>query len=95
MPKSLIYSQNLRQRIARVTMNGRPIPRSTNIDVLGGELKIRLAATSPIITEKVGRDRRVRVTEVFAKTRSVPVLDIDEEFDCVVRSQTKIHTYYR
>lgn len=82
--------QQLRTRIASIPMKDRPIPDTDNLKILGVELKIRLAATSDVITEHGRRGGKVRVFTATVQNRFVPLWDIDKQQDPRLLCKVKV-----
>ncbi|XP_067656702.1 uncharacterized protein [Haliotis asinina] len=74
--------QDLRRRIEALPMKNRKVPTSVDPSVLGVELKLRLAAKSPVIIEKTGCNRKVQIERRRADQRLVPLYNINDQSDC-------------
>ena len=65
------FFQNLRSRIRRIHVAGRPVPNTVDLTRLGTELKLRLAAQSALqLEERFRDDGRLHVDQVLLKARS-------------------------
>lgn len=84
--------QELGRRIRSLPYSGRPIPNTNDLKILGHELKIRLAANSPVLTEEESKSGEVRIIESWPAERYVTINDIDENQDSIVLCSMKLRT---
>ena len=84
--------QDVRQRINALynADHPRPLPKTRDATVLGQELKVRLACTSPLLMQKTSSTGRIFICETWRKERFVPILEIEKNQDCVLACSVKV-----
>ncbi|XP_046362403.2 uncharacterized protein LOC124139410 [Haliotis rufescens] len=83
--------QDLKRRIEALPMKNRKVPESVDPKVLGVELKLRLAAKSPVIVEKTGSDGKVQIERRRSDQRFVPLYNINDQSDCRISCLMKLN----
>ncbi|KAI0226314.1 hypothetical protein LSAT2_023073 [Lamellibrachia satsuma] len=85
--------QSVTRRIKDLPLNNRPVPETVDIDILGTELKIRLASRAPILRTIMDSLGSCHVTSTRRHARHVPIYEIDQFDDahliCTMRMSVK------
>ncbi|XP_041354416.1 uncharacterized protein LOC121372197 [Gigantopelta aegis] len=85
-------SRGIKRRIAALP-DKRPVPNTFNPIILGMELKLRLAAVSPVIAERAGPNQRVVVGRKRKARSYIPLYDINNEDDFAAKCYVVINHY--
>ena len=88
-PLFIHFCQSLKRRISEIRISRRPTPVSVDPDVLGTELKVRLAAAGHNLRSDVKPSTGRYVFNNHSRIHQVALHEISDEQDCSVMCSRK------